>query len=350
MKKIPRFIRRNKMTLMLIPSEGRSIKQIRFNLILVFSVLFILIVANILLLTNTISSKYIATVLGHTNQELTVTNQVISDKLNNLENIASIRSSQVETLRSQLYQSSHYLDHKLTEIEQSEVVLATLIDKFNIQTNSDIQMPISRSFSRNQSYESKEIQDPMIALDKDLDEYMLRTQYSESQRLIKESKSLSKEDEITIILEDKTDALQQISTKLENTLDFIDARPDAYPTYGNLTSPFGYRNDPITKLRKMHNGIDLQNRQGTPIYAAGSGIVTHAGLNSYYGYYIVVNHGYHYETVYAHCNELIAKEGQHVNKGDLIAKMGGTGRVTGVHLHFEIRYQGTPINPLTVLR
>lgn len=99
----------------------------------------------------------------------------------------------------------------------------------------------------------------------------------------------------------------------------------------------------------MHNGIDISNRSGTSIYAAGAGVVTFARYSGSYGNLIIIDHGNGYETAYAHCRAFKVKQGDSVGKGDLIATMGSSGRTTGTHLHFEIRFNGTPINPLNIL-
>jgi murein DD-endopeptidase MepM/ murein hydrolase activator NlpD len=129
----------------------------------------------------------------------------------------------------------------------------------------------------------------------------------------------------------------------------LDARPDLVPTKGKVTSKFGYRTSPFTGRRQFHQGIDIANDKGTPIYAAGTGIVTFSGWNAGYGKTVIISHGNGYRSVYAHNNEYLVEAGQKVKKGDLIAKMGSTGKSTGPHLHFEIHSNGKQINPENVL-
>ncbi len=115
----------------------------------------------------------------------------------------------------------------------------------------------------------------------------------------------------------------------------------AMPTSGKLTSPYGAR------WGRTHAGIDVGAKTGTPIYAADNGIVTVSEFkNNGYGNFVSIDHGNGFVTYYAHCSELLVKEGDVVAKGDLIAKVGNTGRSTGPHLHFEIRLDGTAQNPL----
>lgn len=114
-----------------------------------------------------------------------------------------------------------------------------------------------------------------------------------------------------------------------------------------FTSGFGYRRDPKGGGRRMHSGVDFAAPQGTPIYAAADGVVESAGTESGYGRTVRIRHEFGFETVYAHQSRLHVKTGQRVSRGDRIGDMGRTGRVTGVHLHYEVRLNGRPMNPMT---
>lgn len=115
----------------------------------------------------------------------------------------------------------------------------------------------------------------------------------------------------------------------------------ANPSRGRLSSRFGMR------WGSMHKGIDIANSIGTPIYAADGGVVTFSGKNGSFGNLIIINHENGYETYYAHCSKLLVSKGERVYKGQHIANVGNTGRSTGPHLHFEVRKNGTPVNPLS---
>ena len=116
-----------------------------------------------------------------------------------------------------------------------------------------------------------------------------------------------------------------------------------------LTSPYGYRTHPTTGQWKFHNGVDLANNQGTPIYAARSGKVTVATYGGTYGYYVTINHGDGYSSLYAHMTHYTVSKGQTVKKGQIIGYMGSTGRSTGPHLHFSIFYNGSSVNPMNYI-
>lgn len=117
------------------------------------------------------------------------------------------------------------------------------------------------------------------------------------------------------------------------------------PTSGRITSPFGNRKHPITRRITFHEGIDIANSTGTRILASRNGKVTFAGYQSGLGKVIKISHGSGIETVYAHLSAIQVSVGQSVTQGQQIGKMGSTGRSTGPHLHFEIRINGTPVNP-----
>ena len=120
-------------------------------------------------------------------------------------------------------------------------------------------------------------------------------------------------------------------------------------SWRKLTSPFGYRTHPTTGQWKFHNGVDLANDQGTPIYAVRSGTVTVATYGSTYGYYVTINHGDGFSSLYAHMTHYKVSKGQYVEKGQLIGYMGSTGRSTGPHLHFSIFYNGSAVNPMNYI-
>jgi len=115
--------------------------------------------------------------------------------------------------------------------------------------------------------------------------------------------------------------------------------------YIALTSPFGGRIHPISGVWKMHYGVDLANNTGTPIYASRSGTVSAASYNGSAGYYVSINHGDGFSSIYMHMTHYIVYSGQYVEQGQVIGYMGSTGGSTGPHLHFGISYNGTYVNP-----
>ena len=116
------------------------------------------------------------------------------------------------------------------------------------------------------------------------------------------------------------------------------------------TSGFGYRRDPKTGGRRMHNGADFAGAHGTDIFATADGVVTHAGWQSGFGRLVTIQHAFGIETRYAHNTRIRVKVGQRVSRGDHIADMGSTGRSTGTHLHYEVRVNGRPVNPMIYIK
>ena len=117
-----------------------------------------------------------------------------------------------------------------------------------------------------------------------------------------------------------------------------------------FTSQFGFRRDPKTGGRRMHKGVDFAAGSGTPLYATADGVVTHSGWSSGYGRLVKIQHDFGVETRYAHMSKLRVKVGQRVSRGQLIGDMGASGRVTGVHLHYEVRVGGKAVNPMIFIK
>lgn len=123
-----------------------------------------------------------------------------------------------------------------------------------------------------------------------------------------------------------------------------------WPASGRFTSPFGYRIHPISRTRRMHTGIDIANSSGTNIAASQNGKVIFTGYQGSYGKLIVIRHANGMETAYAHLSRISVSVGDTVTQGQSIGKMGSTGGSTGSHLHFEIRKNGTAVNPMNYLK
>jgi murein DD-endopeptidase MepM/ murein hydrolase activator NlpD len=121
------------------------------------------------------------------------------------------------------------------------------------------------------------------------------------------------------------------------------------PVSGQVTSPFGWRTDPISGGPRFHGGIDIAAASGTPVYAPQAGYVAFSGYYGGYGNVVVLNHGNSLYTVYGHNSQLLVKAGDAVYRGQVISLVGSTGRSTGPHLHFEVHYNQQYLNPVTYL-
>ncbi len=127
------------------------------------------------------------------------------------------------------------------------------------------------------------------------------------------------------------------------------ARGFIYPINGPITSGFGYRIHPVTGRAHGHTGVDFAGSYGTPVKASKAGTVVIAGWHNSYGNYVVINHGNSVSTVYGHNSSLAVSAGQSVSQGQTIAYVGSTGMSTGNHVHFEVRINGNPVNPMNYL-
>ncbi len=136
--------------------------------------------------------------------------------------------------------------------------------------------------------------------------------------------------------------LKQQETVLNHT-------PSIWPVCGWVSSGYGYRRDPFTGRKVMHNGIDIVAPPGTPIVATADGRVCFAGIRPGYGKVIEIDHGYGYITFYGHCQSIRKGYGEKVTRGEVIATVGRSGKTTGYHLHYGVKVSGTWVNPLNYI-
>lgn len=156
---------------------------------------------------------------------------------------------------------------------------------------------------------------------------------------------LSKE----LVIQSKSlDVILKLAKAKDKLLTAIPAiQPVKNENLKRMASGFGYRSDPFTKARKMHEGMDFTAKTGTPIYATGDGVVARAdNTASGFGNHIVIRHGYGYETLYAHLSKYKARKGQRIKRGDIIGYVGSTGRSEAPHLHYEVHKDNKAVNPL----
>lgn len=138
-------------------------------------------------------------------------------------------------------------------------------------------------------------------------------------------------------------SLNELRHVIAENMSYMAARPSIWPAYGFVSSGFGYR---FTVFGwGHHDGIDISGRVGTPIVATADGTVTFAGWREGYGRTVIIDHGYGWSTVYAHCTKLAVELGDRVKRGEVIGFIGSTGRSTGPHLHYEVRVNGRVVNP-----
>jgi len=172
--------------------------------------------------------------------------------------------------------------------------------------------------------------------------------YDNSQLVINTTKRVDVLQKALAIQSKSLDDILKMAKSKDKLLAAIPAiQPVKNENLKRMVSGFGYRTDPFTKARKMHEGMDFTAKTGTPIYATGDGVVARADNTvSGFGNHIVIRHGFGYETLYGHLSKYKCRAGQSVNRGDIIGYVGSTGRSEGPHLHYEVHKNGKVVNPL----
>jgi len=148
-------------------------------------------------------------------------------------------------------------------------------------------------------------------------------------------------------LKEYGEKLSDLEPALAETLRREAAIPSGIPlaSYDRLTSTFGYRRNPFGRGFEFHNGLDLAAPPGTPVYAAAPGTVVSAGWNGVFGQAVEIDHGYGYRTLYGHLSRIEVRVGDQLEKGDLVGRVGSTGRSSGPHLHYTVFRNGLAVDP-----
>lgn len=151
---------------------------------------------------------------------------------------------------------------------------------------------------------------------------------------------------LELALETKAELFQMLDEEVRQIAPYIRNHPTTRPVHGRLTSGFGWRRNPMGGSgSEMHQGVDIAAPRGTPVFATGGGTVVFSGWSGAYGNKVVIDHGMGIRTLYAHNSSNSVRVGQEVRRGDIIARVGSTGRSTGPHVHYEVIVNGRPVNP-----
>lgn len=164
---------------------------------------------------------------------------------------------------------------------------------------------------------------------------------------------IEKIEENTVFLENEIErrekGFEEVERIVRQRRDLFASTPNIFPIQGWISSGYGRRINPITRKREIHQAIDIVAPWGTEVRASAQGKVVSAGWKDAYGLAIRINDGYGYYTLYGHLSSVLVKEGQWVEKGEAIGRVGSTGRSTGPHLHFEVWLEGETVNPLELM-
>lgn len=180
------------------------------------------------------------------------------------------------------------------------------------------------------------------------DRYAALEGYKNSNVLIKTTEKL---DMITSQMVVQSKSFEEVFEMAKNKAEFLSAMPAIQPISNKdlkrLSSYYGYRMDPFYKVMKFHDGVDFSAPIGTEIYATGDGeVIKVVKAKRAYGNNVLIDHGFGYKTFYAHCDKILVKRGQKVKRGQVIAKVGNTGKSTAPHLHYEVKKNNKSIDPI----
>jgi len=322
-------------TIMIIPHSGAEIKRVKIPKTIVK------ITCGLIILT----LSYTSIVTFHFARQKNKYNQQISDLKNRyhskaieydqLNNKAENQKKEIEDLKA------------ATEVVREQLVVLSELeqqirDKYGLQAAAPIKIIdsdrvlVSRGLVKDYSVSPLE-QGPEYTGDG----YTYSQQHDDIFNVLN---ALSNE------LDTKAAELESLASNVDSKLTYLDHKPSRYPVSGKITSVFGYRISPTGRGREFHYGIDIAAPSGSPIYAPGAGRVIFSNWNGSYGRLIIIDHGYGIKTLFAHNSQNLVKVGQTVKKGDLIGRVGSTGRSTGAHTHFEIRQNNVPVDPVKFLK
>lgn len=294
--------RREYMSIVLVPHSTGTTKtlkvsafKLKFGILISFVVVLVLSIS-IIVVNTTIENNRLKKELSKANEDSAQKDALVLGKSNELKQIQDKEDS---------------LNQKIKEC----------MDKYKQLTDEYITKPhdtkSSRGGDRNEHSFSNDMQSYRNSLESLKDEVNSRD----------------------LLVSDISDA----DKKLDK---YMDAIPTMWPVSGGrITSYFGGRSDPFEGRSKFHEGLDIAADEGKSIRASADGTVVYASYMSGYGNAVIINHGRNLSTLYGHSSRILVKEGQKVKKGDVIAKVGSTGRSTGPHLHFEIRVGGQAVDP-----
>jgi len=245
--------------------------------------------------------------------------------------IKSPAEKQIEENEQSILMSFEYLNRKMADAEStlSEIQKRDDLVYRNIFGANPVPESVRKAgfggVNRYKKYEGTEYSATLIAAAKRLDIL--------SKQMVVQSKSF---DQVVELVKNKEEMMACIPA----------IQPIALKELTRFGSAFGYRMHPILGYLRKHNGVDLTAPRGTKIYASGNGVVTRADYAGGYGKCVRVNHGYGFQTRYAHMNEMFVRPGQKVKRGDVIGTVGSTGLSTSPHLHYEVLVNGKYQNPI----
>ena len=363
-------------TLMIIPEREKGVKSIRIPRLFFKSLAFVVVLLSVLLLIlgydywQILQQVYANKHLTIENRQLKEQIQLFQMKMNSLSDdiqrihtfekklriVTGIDTSADQYLPSLLKKSNENPDNIPIETgdETSSFSLPIKPVETTLNSKFDLKLNLTPSeIEKEKDYnEIKSLYEKKIA-----EAFGLGTSYSytkEWSELTKVSFGLSSAyarfdyqfGKIRGVIRDLETNIHQLDQYLLDKESFLLSTPTLLPANGWITSYFGLRFSPFAGTLKMHEGLDVGAKIGTTIIAPADGVVTFAGEKSGFGKFVQIDHGYGLETIFGHASTILVHNGQRIARGQNIARVGNTGRSTGPHLHYEVRVNGTAVDPL----
>ncbi len=295
-------------TFMYIPESECKVVSLRIPLWLPKTIAVFLV----LILIATGASFYF---LNDINQEYSNSKQVIS----NLSDLNQTQKQEIEKLQDDAVQIQQQLEENIKALDQIKEIVGIKKSE-DAETKAETVTPQSTTITSSDDISDNSSQQIN----------QIKTSYKELSRALLSQRQL---------IESSMDSVKK-------QVAYLNARPSIKPVNSKITDSYGYRKNPFTNRgSEFHPGIDFGGDTGDSVKATGDGVVTFAGWQSGYGKVVMISHGYGIVTLYGHNSKLLVAKGDKVKKGQIISKMGSTGRSTGSHLHYEIRLNGNTVNP-----
>lgn len=339
------------LTMMIIPHcQGQTVKNFCLPLWLV-KIGAVVCVASVLTVGYFVSGYFYLQYIAQENKELRQINTAQAVEIKELKGLAGDMKNKLEALmqidrevRTKVGLIKYKEQDTLKDLQTSRS-----LDSFTLLTLglADRQAVSTNRYSK--SYlEKGQNPSPQSATQRKEEDSALLRSAEEIETLEDLKAELAKMDRL---LTDQSEAMDKLKFDVEKQIASERAIPEAWPIRGHITSGFGWRNNPFDNSSKeFHEGLDIDGSYGAPIQAASDGVVTFAGYNASWGNVVLISHGFGYVSKYAHNSSLLVKKGDKVEQGQIIARLGSTGRATGAHLHFGVAKNGEWIDPLTVLK
>lgn len=278
--------------------------------------------------------------------------------------LQAMENKRLKVENAQLVKQFQIVESKVSALENSLERVKTFTTKLKLITNVDSNDRIT-----------KLTMGPKPAAGQQVEEYEPMEQRSDGEALTQQDQVFANKkplnDQTGELANETTDkdyaslviridkAVKETQLKEQSVIDLweglserqslLSATPNIKPAKGWLTSRFGYRSSPFSGKSVLHAGLDIAAAPGSPVYAPADGVVTFASYDEGYGKLVSIDHGYGVSTRFGHMSQIYVQVGQRISKWDVLGAVGNTGRSTGPHLHYEVRINGTPVDPINYI-